>query len=387
VAHWHADKEKADLQGAAAAGRRRLLHQTLANAGLLGLAGLSDGLDPTIVVASSALPRPCFLLRDPVQTEVKRVLEAASGGVLIVDGRRMPTMAGFGVNYDLPTAQLLNDAAAGRALELADPRAAGCIRMRPVAVSVIGTLTTVDLFGLHKASPSALAATLFLTAEEKSTPYPAVAVTTLTEILRRVRALAGAAQDNQPPLRLSTAARKALNQAKLKVVHAATSMLPPLADYYAGAADVTHRIAYLLHILDSASSKVDQMPGEVGEDVVRRAIVFVEQCALTSARSILARASDAPVQRDARRILSFAQQYASLEHPQLVRRDVGRNLRRAMTVTEFDRAIRRLVADGLLTASNPDAAKSGGHVFQVHEVVFEPEHQLPDLVTDPRRPR
>jgi len=387
VERWHADKEKADLQNATAAGRRRLLYQTLANAGLLGLAGLSDGLDPATMVASSALPRPRFLLRDPVQTEVKRALEAASGGILLVDGRRMPTMAGFGANYDLPTAQLLNDAGAGRALELADPRAAGCIRMRPVVASVIGTLATVDLFGLHKASSNALAATLFVTAEEKSMPHSADAVTVLTEILRRVRALAGAAQGSQPPLRLSGAARKVLNLAKLKAVHVATSMLPPLADYYAGAADVTARIAYLLHILDSAPSRADQMPGEVGEDAARRAIAYVEQCMLPSARSVLAPASVAPELRDARRIISFAQQYASAAFPLLARRDVVRLLQRSMPVTAVDYAIRRLVADGLLIASNPDAAKGGGHVFEVHEVVFEPEHQLPDLVTDPRRPR
>jgi len=48
---------------------------------------------------------------------------------------------------------------------------------------------------------------------------------------------------------------------------------------------------------------------------------------------------------------------------------------------------RRLIADGLLTASNPDAAKGGSHVFQVHEAVFSPDNQLPNLVTDPRRPR
>jgi hypothetical protein len=66
---------------------------------------------------------------------------------------------------------------------------------------------------------------------------------------------------------------------------------------------------------------------------------------------------------------------------------VIRIFQRSMSVAAIDRAIRRLVADGLLAPSNPDAAGGGGHVFQVHEVVFEPEHQLPDLVTDPPRPR
>jgi hypothetical protein len=188
VQRWNTDKQKADLQGAADAARRRLYRQTLAHAGLLGLAELSDGLDPTIKAASLALPRPCFLLRDPVQNVLKRALETASGGVLVADGRRMPSMAGFGVNYDSLTAQLLNDAAAGHELELADPRLASCIRMRPVVVSVIGTLSTVDIFGLYKADPAALAATVFVPAEENSKFGPtADVVTTLTEILARGR--------------------------------------------------------------------------------------------------------------------------------------------------------------------------------------------------------
>ena len=114
---------------------------------------------------------------------------------------------------------------------------------------------------------------------------------------------------------------------------------------------------------------------------------FVEQCVLPAARNALAATSVAPEVRDARRILSFIQQYCSAEFPLLTRRDVIRIFQRSMSVAAVDRAIRRLVADGLLAPSNPDAAGGGGHVFQVHEAVFETEHQLPDLVTDPRRPR
>jgi hypothetical protein len=181
VQRWKADKMTADLKDAADAVRRRLHQQLAVNAGLLGLAELPDSLNSMIVAASSAVPRPCFVLRNPVQTDVRRGLEAANSGVLIVDGRRMPTMSGFGVNYDEVTSSLLNDAAAGRPLELADPRNAGCIRMRPVVVSAIGTLSTVDIFGLHKAGPTGLAATVFVPAEEKSNPHPADAVMAATD--------------------------------------------------------------------------------------------------------------------------------------------------------------------------------------------------------------
>jgi hypothetical protein len=388
VQRWKADKTVADLKGAADAFRRRLHQQMTANAGLLGFAGLSDSLNPMIVAASSALPRPCFVLRNPVQTEVRRGLEAANQGVLVVESRRMPTMAGWGVNYDEVTADLLNAASDGRPLELADPRADGCVRMRPVAVSVIGTLSSIDSYGLYKAGVPALAATVFVPADENLKFGPtAGAVTTLIEILGRVRALAANAQDAGSPLRLSAAARKTLEQAKMKLARMANEVLPPLAYYYAAAADLVRRIVVVLHVLDHAARQADRVSAEVGKDVVLRATAFVEQCVLPAARSALAVASVAPEVRDARRILSFIQQYCSTEFPLLTRRDVIRIFQRSMSVAAIDRAIRRLIADGLLAPSNPDAAGGGGHVFQVHEAVFAPENQLPDLVTDPRRPR
>jgi hypothetical protein len=388
VQRWKADKTVADLKGAADAFRRRLGQQMAATAGLLGLAELSDSINPTIVPGLSALPRPSFVLRNAIQTEVRRGLEAANQGVLVVESRRMPTMASWGVNYDEVTADLLNAAAAGRPLELADPRADGCVRMRPVAVSVIGAFATVDTFSLHKADPAALTATVFVPTEEKPKFGPtAGAVTTLTEILARVRALTTNTQDAGSPLRLSAPARKTLEQAKTKMARMATEVLPPLAHYYAAAGDLVRRIVVVLHVLDHAARQADRVSVEVGKDVVLRAAAFVEQCALPAARSALASASVAPEVRDARRILSFIQQYCSTEFPLLTRRDVIRIFQRSMSVAAVDRALRRLVADGLLTASNPDAAKGGGHVLQVHEAVFAPENQLPDLVTDPRRPR
>jgi hypothetical protein len=389
VQRWGAEKQKVDLLGAADATRRRLYQQTLANVGLLGLAALSDSLNTTIIPHSSvALPRPQFVLRDPGQKDVRRVLEAAESGVLLVDGCRMPTMANFGVNYDTLTANMLNTAASGRPLELADPRLAGCIRMRLVVASVIGTLATIDTFSIHKASPAALAATVFVPPEEELKMAPtAGAVTTLTEILGWVRALAATGQDAESPLRLSVAARKTLEQAKAKLARASNEVLPPLADYYAGVADLLTRIVVVLHVLDHAARKADRVSVEVSKEAALRAVQFFERSVLPAARFVLAVASVDPEVRDARRIVSFAQQYASAAFPMLARRDVIRILQRSMSVAAVDRAIRRLVADGLLTASNPDMAKGGGHVFQVHPVVFEANYQLPDLVTDPRRPR
>lgn len=58
-----------------------------------------------------------------------------------------------------------------------------------------------------------------------------------------------------------------------------------------------------------------------------------------------------------------------------------------MSVATVGHTIRYFVADGLLTASNPDVAKGDGPVFQVHLKSFEANYQLPDLITRSRRAR
>lgn len=73
------------------------------------------------------------MLRDPVPTAVGQVLANASKGVLIVDGTKVPSMAGWGTNYLSSLADLLNDANGGGLLELADPLAHGAVRIVPVA--------------------------------------------------------------------------------------------------------------------------------------------------------------------------------------------------------------------------------------------------------------
>jgi hypothetical protein len=387
VRRWTAEKQKIDLLGAADAARRRAYRQMWSHAGMLGLAEVSDRLDLPTASPAAVVPRPRLVLRDPGQKDVMRALEAADTGILLVDGRRLPTMSGFGVNYDDVTAALLNSAAAGHPLELADSRLAGCIRMRPVVASVIGMLTIVDICSLHKTKPAMLAATVFVPVEENSKIRPTTdAVTALTNILGRVRALTTNAQDTRAPLRLSAPARKILEQMKTRLTHASTKVLPPLADYYAGAADLVQRIAVGLHVLDHAGSQADRLSGEVGKDAVQRAVDFVEQCVLPAARCALAAASVAPEVQNGRRIISFAQLYSSVEHSQLVLRDIGRILKRTMTTAEFDCAIRRLVLDGLLAPADSEEA-GGGLAVRVVEEVFLPDNRLPDLVTDPRRPR
>lgn len=378
---WIVDEQTEALLTAVAKARQRLYLQTAANAALLNLNGSAGLVGPPEVRVSPKAP-PTFVLRDAAPTVVKTALAAATKGTLVVDSRKMPTHAGWGTNYDIDGAVLLNNASAGNLLELADPRAHGAVRMRTACVSVIGRVTDIGTFSLYKAEPAALASTLLVPAAAAPTVVAGAAIG-LTRILTRARALEPDGDGKPRRLRLTAAARKALEQAKRKWSRSATSMLPPLSDYYGGAADLAHRIATVLHVLDHVSDDTNALREEVDGDVVRRAVEFVEQYALPAATSVLAKSSIAPVLRDARRILAFAQRELSPDEAVLSRRDLVRHWPHSMTQMEIRHALHQLVSDGLLAPQT----EGGAHAFTVAAVVFDPANRLPDLATDPRRPR
>ena len=138
----------------------------------------------------------------------------------------------------------------------------------------------------------------------------------VTAMLARLRALHPEDDGKLRRLRLSTDARKLLEQVKRKLTIAANAALPPLADVYADAPLwLRSRRCGICSIM--LSSDADQLPPEIENDAMQRAVDFVEQYALPLARNVLGPASIDPVQRDARRLLSFAQQ--DLEPEQSVR--------------------------------------------------------------------
>lgn len=379
---WMAAKHKETGQAAVTAVWQRLYRQTVANAAILGMDDLAnaEAMPPAPPAVSAA--RPCFVLRDPVPTVVKQGLANANTGMLIIDGSKMPTMAGWGTNYLTDLVDLLNDAGAGGLLELADPLAHGAVRMRCACVSVIGMLSQLDTFGLDKAKPEALASTLFVPVEATSKTVAANAAKAVTAMLVRLRALKPEDEGRLRRLRLSADARKSLEQLKRRLTRPAIEALPPLADVYAGAADLALRIAASLHLLGHAVGDADPLPTEIENDSMRRAVDFVEQYALPAARSVLGPASVDPAERDARRVLSFAQQDMAPEDDVTVR-ELFRHLRRGMGKMEVKQAVRLLIGDGLLSPKTP----GGGQIYVVHPLVFAPENRLPDLVSDPRRPR
>lgn len=379
---WVAAKQKEAGQAAVVVVRQRILQQTVANAALLGLNGLAETeVAPTASPAVPA-PRPCFVLRDPVPTAVKQALANTGKGLLMVDGTKMTTLAGWGTNYLTDLANLLNDANAGELLELADPLAHGAVRMRCAHVSVIGMLSTLDTFGLYKAKPKELAETLFVPIETASKTIAVSAAKVLTAMLTRLRALEPEDEGKLCQLRLSADARKTLEQLKRRLIRAANEVLSPLADVYTGAADLALRIAALLHLLDHAVSGADQLPNEIENVVMQRAVDFVEQYALPAARNVLGPASIDPIQRDARRVLSCAQQNMAPEEDVTVR-ELRRHLRRGMDKLELQQAVRLLVDDSLLSPKTP----GGSQAYILDPLVFAPKNRLPDLAGDPRRPK
>ena len=380
---WVVEKEKEFGKAAVVAVRQRLHRQTVANAAILGINGLADAevASAATLVSVLPMPRPCFVLRDPVPTAVKQALANADKGLLLADGTKMPSMAGFGMNYLTDLAKLLNSANAGELLELADPWAHGAVRMRCACVPVIGMLATLDTLGLYEATPEALASTVFVPVETVSKVIAANATNVLTAMLTRLRALQPEDEGKLYRLRLSAEARKTLEQMKRRLTPAASDALPPLADVYTRATDLALRIAASLHLLDYAVGDADHLPAEIENAVMRRAADFVEKYALPAARNVLGPASIEPAERDARRVLSFAQQNIALEEDVKVR-ELHRHLRRGMGKMELGQAIRLLVNDGLLSPKAP----GGNQAYTLDPLVFAPENRLPDLAGDPRRP-
>ncbi len=379
---WIAEKQKEDGQAAVIAFRQRLHRQTAANAAVLGLVGLVDTeVTPTAMLAPPR-PRPCFVLRDPAPTAAKQALANASKGVLIADGTKSPTWAGWGAHFLTDLADLLNDANAGELLELADPLAHGAVRMRNACVSVIGMSSTIETFSLYKAKTKAIASTVCVPVESASKTIAANAAKAMTAMLGRLRDLHPEDDGKLQRLRLSTDARKLLEQAKRKLMRAANEMLPPLAEVYADAADLMIKVAALLHVLGHAIGDAEQLSLEIGKDAMVRAVAFVDQYALPAARHVLGPSSIDPVQRNARRIVSFAQQNLSVDNPLLLN-DVARRLVHSMNRDEIGQAINLLVDDGLLSLKTPGGSQS----FTVDPVVFTAENRLPDLAGDPRRPK
>ncbi len=375
---WAKSVRREELRNSGAALKSKLAQKLAADAALAGLPDIAELVVGVVSPVAIPVPPPKLLLRDPALRQIRGALAVTDRGLLIVDECKMATMAGWGRNYDRAAAGFLNAAAAGDPLEVADSEAPHCTRMCCGTLPVIGGLTECDLFSLHKADGAMLRSTLFA-AHTSSPPLPPKQAETLKDVLLQLRSLRAA-----KPVRFSQSAAKLLNQARTTYAQAAAGVLPPLSIYYEEAGDLVSRIAFLLHLLDAAAAQKPNIGREVSRATMQRAIDFVQSYAMPTAHAVLGVASIDPMLHDVRRVVSFAQQYASRYNPVINRRQLIRLLQRSMPVPRCDRAIAQLVKDRLLT---PQLDATGGQAFEAHPVIFSPDKLLPDLITDPRRPR
>ena len=302
--------------------RRRLYEQAARNAATLGLP--SPPPLPEVVLGRLG-PRPRIVVADGAGSAIR--LAAAGGtGVWLVDERRMPSMAFVGDFYDEATDTLLNDAAAGHHIPIADPNS-GRIAMRAFPASVVGALSVADCATLHHAGPAQLLGTVFM----PETPAPAVGDSAaLVALMCRVRSIG----DGVSMLRLP-APMAALVTASAAWAARAAGTQPPLSDYWTGLPDLARRLAALLHL--AAAGGNGHLAPQIAPATLRRALALIDACVVPTARAVLGPISFGEVERDARRLIGHLRTIASSHNRVFERRPLDAGL----VEIDGDTAVRR----------------------------------------------
>ena len=259
-------------QRQAAAGRRRLHEQATKSAMALG-----NALPPPLpdVAPVQLGPRPRIVVFEGAGAAI-RAAAAGLTGVLVVDERRVASMAHVGDFHDEPTDALLNAASSGHAVPIADP-ATGRITMRAFPAGVIGCLAATEFASLDHAGAAQLDATFSGTA---AAPPPAGDGTALVALMRSVRTIG----DEPVVLRLPAQGEA------LKTAHAAWSALsaattPPLSDYLAGLPDLARRLAALIHLAATAGAAGGPGRG-IAPATVQRAVAIVNTMVVPAAQAV-----------------------------------------------------------------------------------------------------
>jgi len=329
--------------------RRKLYEQASRAAEMLGIAPL-----PRLAAAAPAqsLARPRIVVADGTSVAVRT---AASGGtgVLLIDKRRMPSLATVGDHYDFAIDGLLNTAAAGHPVPVANPN--GHMVMRSLPISVFGILPLTDCAMLHKAGRAQLTATVFMPATSAPAGHDS---SPLTALMRKVRVLGSGRIHLRLPAKSSILAATSADW----VARAAQST-PPLSDYWAVLPDLSRRLAAALHL---AAAVDDVIPSGITSVAMERAIAIIEDCVVPIAHSLLAPVSTTEVERDARRVIAFLRQNSSITHPIFERRTLVRSWQRSISVARLDAALTLLADAGLLHALHG----KGGQRFEVASAVL-----------------
>ena len=345
-----------DAERRRAAEQRRRVHEQVVRAAMtLGMPS-----PPPLTDAVPAKPgaRPRIVVLDGAGAAI-RAAAAGLTGVLVVDERRVASMAHIGDFHDEPTDALLNAASSGHAVPIADP-ATGRITMRSFPAGVIGCLAATEFASLHHAGAEQLAATVFVTA---AAPPPAGDGAALVELMRSVRAIG----DEPVVLRLP-AQGDALKTAAAAWSEIAAATTPPLSDFLAGLPDLARRLAATLHLAATAGAGLGR---GIAPATIQRAVAIVNSVVVPAAQAVLGPISSSEVERDARRIIAHLQAITSLDHRTFERRTIMRAWQKTMPVPRLDAALGLLLNAGLVAAlDKTDAGKGGGQRFEVAEHVY-----------------
>jgi len=345
-----------DAERRRAAEQRRRVHEQVVRAAMtLGMPS-----PPPLTDAVPAKPgaRPRIVVLDGAGAAI-RAAAAGLTGVLVVDERRVASMAHIGDFHDEPTDALLNAASSGHAVPIADP-ATGRITMRSFPAGVIGCLAATEFASLHHAGAEQLAATVFVTA---AAPPPAGDGAALVELMRSVRAIG----DEPVVLRLP-AQGDALKTAAAAWSEIAAATTPPLSDFLAGLPDLARRLAATLHLAATAGAGLGR---GIAPATIQRAVAIVNSVVVPAAQAVLGPISSSEVERDARRIIAHLQAITSLDHRTFERRTIMRAWQKTMPVPRLDAALGLLLNAGLVAAlDKTDAGKGVGQRFEVAEHVY-----------------
>jgi hypothetical protein len=332
------------------ADRRRLYAKACEITAVIG----APPLPPFTVVAPAPRgSRPRIVVTNGAAAAVR--LAAAGGtGVMVVDERRMTSMAHVAEFYDEQSELLLTALARGDVVPVADPTT-GRTTMRSLPASVIGLLTVAECALLHEVAAESYVATAFVAA---APPLRTADCSALVWLLRRIGAIGSEAVTLQLPAEMVTSAVG--GWAAL-----AASMQPPLSDWLGYLPDLLRRLAAALHLAAAAGGD-GKLAGQIPVTAVKRAIVLINSIILPTAQAVLSPVSTPDDIRDARRIVAHLRAETSAKTADFDRRQLLRSWQHSMTTMRLDAAITLLEKEKLLTA----VEKSGGKRYKVSPEVY-----------------
>jgi hypothetical protein len=285
------------------------------------------------------------------------VMKAAAGGtgILLIDERRMPSIATVGTG-DPATAGMLNHFARGHAVPVTDGES-GRTTMRSPPVAVLGTLTEAECGGLQRATSAELLGTVLV----PGAPPPAGGDSRpLVELAQQVRALIEAPVE----LRFSASALTILTTAA--EFWAKCGGAPPLSEYTCQLADLVRRLAASIHIVTAAGGS-GALGAKISAATVKRAVGLIDGIVTPIAQAVLQPVSFASeIEADAAAMTSFLRRHTSLQSPEIEKRQWYRGC--AIPVARFDAAVALLQSLKFVVSAE---TKGKGEWFEATAAVHE----------------